>query len=72
MNGTGDEESAENVDCVDIEQQNLQAQQMYIIDFGLAKFYIDEYTGFHNQCRQKSHYVGTASFSSVNSHLLFE
>ena len=51
MGGTGDEESAENVDCIDIEQQNLQAQQMYIIDFGLAKFYIDEYTGFHNQYR---------------------
>ena len=55
-----------------IEEKYFQSQKIFIIDFGLAKFFVDQNTGYHIPQRKKTHFVGTASFSSRNSHELLE
>ena len=49
-----------------------ESEPIYIIDFGLAKLFVDKYTGVHIPYKQKTHFVGTASFSSLNSHNMVE
>lgn len=55
-----------------LEQRHLNSQHLYIIDFGLAKFFVDQNTGLHIPQRKINHFVGTASFSSLNSHKMQE
>ena len=43
-----------------------------MIDFGLSAFYIDRETHKHVGEGQRSNFVGTAGFSSLNSHMLKE
>ena len=45
---------------------------IYLLDFGLANFYIDIESGEHITERKKTHFIGTVGFSSLNSHLLKE
>ena len=49
-----------------------QKQKVYLIDFGLGTYFIDQRTGEHVRERRKQVFVGTAGFSSLNSHLLKE
>lgn len=53
-----------NDDC-----DNFKSMDLYLIDFGLAQFYIDE-NGEHLENVEKMNFVGTANFSSQNSHKL--
>ena len=41
---------------------------IYIVDFGLAKLFMDR--GKHIECVAKQHFIGTAGYSSLNSHRL--
>mmetsp|Transcript_6288 Transcript_6288/g.10672 ORF Transcript_6288/g.10672 Transcript_6288/m.10672 type:complete len:99 (+) Transcript_6288:279-575(+) len=50
----------------------MMRADLYIIDFGLAKNFIDPRKARHISFRPKSKFVGTASFSSLNSHKMFE
>lgn len=50
-------------------QKDLK-QHIYIVDFGLAKQFIDPKTGKHIDCGPKQHFIGTAGYSSLNSHRL--
>ena len=54
------------------EQRCLEAEQLYIIDFGLAKSYVDQNTGLHIPFQKKTCFVGTASFSSANAQHMME
>lgn len=54
------------------EQRCLEAQQLYIIDFGLAKWYVDPNTGLHIPFQKTTCFVGTASFSSANAQHMLE
>ena len=45
---------------------------IYLLDFGLANFYIDIESGEHITESKKTHFIGTVGFSSLNSHLLKE
>lgn len=44
---------------------------MYVIDFGLSKYYVEE-TGKHIKPMSNKGLVGTARYTSVNSHLGLE
>lgn len=46
-------------------------QEVYLIDFGLSKKFVD-FEGNHIQESKARHFVGTAGFSSLNSHFLIE
>lgn len=52
--------------------QNQHFQDVYIIDFGLAKFYIDNSTRAHIPFYDKKGMIGTARYASVNAHKGYE
>lgn len=45
---------------------------VYIIDYGLAKFFKDPKTGEHIKYRDNKHLTGTARYASLNTHLGIE
>ncbi|CDW86543.1 casein kinase i isoform delta-like protein [Stylonychia lemnae] len=47
-------------------------QTVFLVDYGLSKSYLNSQTGQHLQCTKKQHFVGTAGYSSLNSHRLLE
>ncbi|XP_065849178.1 casein kinase 1-like protein 3 [Euphorbia lathyris] len=49
-----------------------KANQVYIIDFGLAKRYRDATTNRHIQYRENKNLTGTARYASCNTHLGIE
>ncbi|KAF8393404.1 hypothetical protein HHK36_021648 [Tetracentron sinense] len=49
-----------------------KANQVYIIDFGLAKRYRDSTTNRHIPYREKKNLTGTARYASCNTHLGIE
>lgn len=51
---------------------NRKAQQVYLIDFGLSKRYIDPRTSQHIPYRTGKSLTGTARYASVNTHLGLE
>ena len=42
---------------------------VYIIDFGLAKKFKDPKTGLHIPYKDKKNLTGTARYASINTHL---
>ena len=49
-----------------------EERQCYIIDFGLAKRFVDRKTGVHIPCKDGKAMTGTARYASVNTHLGIE
>jgi len=43
--------------------------QVFVIDFGLSKKYIDSHTHQHIQFRDDKNLTGTARYASINAHL---
>ncbi|XP_024382400.1 uncharacterized protein [Physcomitrium patens] len=62
----------------DVKPENLlmglgrQANQVHIIDFGLAKKWSDPKTKEHIPCRSEKDLVGTARYASIGNHLGLE
>ena len=62
----------------DIKPDNLligfgkKSSQVFIIDFGLTKKYIDSSTGMHIPYREGKSLTGTARYASINTHLGIE
>lgn len=49
-----------------------KGNQVHIIDFGLAKKYMDSKTGHHIPLRERKSLTGTARYASINTHLGYE
>jgi len=49
-----------------------QLNQVYMIDFGLAKKYCDSKTGKHIPCIKHRSLTGSARYASINAHLTIE
>jgi len=49
--------------------RHLQEEEVYLVDFGLAKRYLDKSTGKHIQYTNENHLIGTATYASINAHL---
>jgi len=49
-----------------------QLNEVYLIDFGLAKWYNDSDTSQHGTCNKYRSLTGTARYASVNAHLGME
>ncbi|KAL0485309.1 casein kinase [Acrasis kona] len=49
-----------------------KGHHIYLVDFGLAKRFIDEKTNQHIKFRKNISLIGTARYTSTNSHLGFE
>eukprot|EP00825_Cyclidium_porcatum_P052476 TRINITY_DN9959_c0_g1_i2.p1 TRINITY_DN9959_c0_g1~~TRINITY_DN9959_c0_g1_i2.p1 ORF type:complete len:639 (+),score=103.43 TRINITY_DN9959_c0_g1_i2:3-1919(+) len=52
--------------------QNQHFREIFIIDFGLAKFYIDNTTKQHIPFYDKKGMIGTARYASINAHKGYE
>ncbi len=48
--------------------KNEKRDTVYIIDFGLAKRYVDPKTGLHIPFKDGKSLVGTARYASIASH----
>ena len=46
-------------------------EQLHLIDFGLARRYVDEATGEHIKCVSGHNFIGTLQFATLNTHLGF-
>ena len=49
-----------------------QANKVYVIDFGLAKRYVDPVTNCHYRLSDNKRLTGTARYASINAHLGIE
>jgi serine/threonine protein kinase len=49
-----------------------RARDIYIIDYGLAKRYIDERTREHIECGNNLPLVGTVRYASINTHMGYD
>ena len=47
-----------------------KSQVLYIVDFGLSRYYVDKTTGKHNSIATTQYFIGTAGYSSLNTHRL--
>ena len=52
--------------------RGTKKHQVYVIDFGLSKFYRDQRTGLHIPYKEGKNLTGTPRFASINTHLGIE
>lgn len=45
-----------------------KSQHVYLIDFGLSKFYVDRQTRQHIEYRDGKHFLGTIRYASLRTH----
>lgn len=51
---------------------NDESKQLYVIDFGLSKTYIDYSKNTHIEMKQSNNIIGTPTYISINGHKLLE
>lgn len=47
---------------------NSKCEQVYLIDFGLSKFYLNKQTRQHIEYRDAKHFLGTLRYASLRTH----
>ena len=47
---------------------NSKCQNVYLIDFGLSKYYLDKTTRQHIEYNDHKHFVGTIRYASLRTH----